>query len=96
MKKQAKVAITALSMVLGFGVGGSLAAAQAAPRLAMEDARRIALEHVPGAQVESIEQDDEDGRVVYEVELRDPQGREHELVIDANDGTVLRTEVDDD
>ena len=96
MKKQTKAVLVAMAMTMGFGVGASLAAAQAAPRLAMEDARRIALEHVPGAQVESIELDHERGRAVYEVELRDAQGREHELDIDANDGTVIRTEVEDD
>ncbi|UJR79930.1 PepSY domain-containing protein [Sandaracinus amylolyticus] len=92
-----KTAAVMLSMVVAFGAGGSIAAAQqAAPRVAMEDARRIALEHVPGGNVESIEQDHEDGRVVYEVEVRDAQGREHELVIDADDGRVIRTEVEDE
>ncbi|AKF07483.1 hypothetical protein DB32_004632 [Sandaracinus amylolyticus] len=90
-----KIAVV-LSMMVAFALGGGAAAAQSSPRLAMEGARRIAVEHVPGAQVESIEQDEEAGRVVYEVELRDAQGREHELVIDANDGRVIRSEVDDE
>lgn len=101
MKKKMKAALLAIAMTVGFGAGGSLAAAsqvsaQDAPRLTMEDARRIALEHVPGGRIESIELDYERGRAIYEVEVRDQQGREHELDIDANDGSVIRTEVDDD
>lgn len=95
MKKQLKAAVVALSIALGFGAAHDFAGAQDSPRLGMEDARRIALQHVPGGRIESIELDYERGRAIYEVEVRDTQGREHELEIDANDGTVLRAEIDD-
>jgi len=41
------------------------------------------------------ERDSEGGAVVYEVELRAADGVEHELVIDANTGRVIRAEIDD-
>lgn len=63
--------------------------------IGFERAREIALRHVPGAHVESIERDFEAGQLVYEVELRTPQGVEHELWIDARDGRVLRDEIED-
>ena len=83
-------------LALALGVTASRALAQApAPRITMEQAERIALDHVPGSTVESIERDSEGGTVVYEVELRAADGVEHEIVIDANDGRVIRAEVDD-
>ena len=84
-------------LALALGVTASRALAQApAPRITMEQAERIALDHVPGSTVESIERDSEGGTVVYEVELRAADGVEHELVIDANDGRVISADVDDD
>jgi uncharacterized membrane protein YkoI len=40
--------------------------------------------------------DDEDGRQVYEVEVLDPEGNEHDLEIDATSRAVLHAEADDD
>lgn len=58
-------------------------------------AREIALSHHPGAQVVKCKLDWDDGRYVYEVELRD--GRtEYECDIDAATGAVLKWDVDYD
>lgn len=65
-------------------------------RISEDQARRIALQHVPNGTIEEIELDREDGRDVYEVEVRDPDGNEHDLEIDASTGAVLRAEVDRD
>jgi uncharacterized membrane protein YkoI len=84
-----------LALALTF-VAASTFAQPPAPRISMEQARRIALEHVPSSTVESIEHDWERGVEVFEVELRTDGGVEHELVIDANDGHVISANTDDD
>ena len=70
-------------------------AAAQAREITVTDAERIALEHIPGT-VESIERDRHQGAAVFEVEVRDAQGVEHEVLIDAASGRVLRVEQDDD
>jgi uncharacterized membrane protein YkoI len=91
----ARVAIAA--GLLAFGVLAPMMAGRAAAQareITMTDAERIALEHVPGT-VESIERDRDGGAAVFEVEVRDAQGVEHEVVIDAASGRVLRVEQDE-
>jgi uncharacterized membrane protein YkoI len=66
--------------------------AQRAP-LTVADATRIALARFPGADVLEVEHDTERGREIFEVELRDRGGVEHELVIDATNGLIVE---DDD
>jgi uncharacterized membrane protein YkoI len=48
----------------------------------------------PGEVIET-EFDREGGRWVYELKLIDPQGRVVELEVDAVDGRILRSELDD-
>lgn len=71
------------------------AAPSRAPKISFDRAAQIAVEHVPDGVVEDIERDRRLGRVVYEVEVLAPDGREHDLVIDANDGRIVTEEVDD-
>jgi uncharacterized membrane protein YkoI len=63
--------------------------------ITMQDAERIALKRVPGGTIDEIEKDRHAGRDVFEVEVRAPDGREHDLVIDALDGRVVSEEIDD-
>ncbi len=57
------------------------------------DARAAALRAVPGATVTDLDLDEEDGYLVYEVDLwRD--GVEFDVTIDAGSGEVLCTEQD--
>jgi uncharacterized membrane protein YkoI len=65
--------------------------------LTMEQVRAIAVAEVPGATRIEIELEaDADGtRGVYEVELHDPRGVEHDLAIDAVTGAVLYHRIDD-
>lgn len=56
------------------------------------------LERVKGqlaGEVIATEFDREDGRWVYELKLIDPGGRVVELEVDAADGRILRSELDD-
>jgi uncharacterized membrane protein YkoI len=63
-------------------------------RITLEQAKAIALKAVPGGTIKDAELDNEDGNVVYEVEVIDQKGIEHDLVIDAGNGKVLVNEVD--
>lgn len=57
-------------------------------------AEQIALEHVKG-KVTDIERERKLGKDVFEVEIRTPEGVKMEVLVDANDGTVLGVEQDD-
>lgn len=63
----------------------------AAPAIGREQAGDKAREAVPGSTVVSAELDDEGRTTVWEVELRTPDGVEHEVTIDATSGAVLGT-----
>lgn len=67
----------------------TLASAQAP--ITDDQARRIALEHVPGTV---LDLEREDGEI--EVEVRGEDGRVHEVKIDARDGRVIEVEQEDD
>ena len=58
-----------------------------------EDAERSALGRFPG-EVQGIELDDEDGRVVYNVEILGDDGNLHEATVDAASGDVLGSETE--
>jgi uncharacterized membrane protein YkoI len=60
-----------------------------------EEAIKIALEEVPGT-VEKVELEDEDGTIVYEIEIRAEDGTEQEVEIDATTGDVVKVEAEDD
>lgn len=59
------------------------------------EARRIAQARVPGAAIHKCELDHDDGRLIYEIEMK-KGGLEYELEIDAASGSILSYEVDDD
>lgn len=87
--------LLAAFMVFAMSFTAATALAQQARGITLQDAERIALQHFPGATVESVERDVKQGVSVYEVELRDDHGVEHEMIIDASDGRVIRTQEDD-
>src|SRR5262245_38214768 len=60
-----------------------------------EEALRIALGAVPGGRIESVERETEHGRAVWDVDVI-AGGREHDLDIDTQTGTILRHRTDDD
>jgi uncharacterized membrane protein YkoI len=61
----------------------------------MKRALEIANE-VGGGRVSEIELEQEDGKWVYEAELKTPKGGEKEILIDAQTGMVLKVETEDD
>lgn len=48
-----------------------------------------------GSTVEETELEEEYGRYVYQVELRDPQGVQWDLELDATNGQILKDHQDD-
>ncbi|WP_186380816.1 PepSY domain-containing protein [Paenibacillus xylanexedens] len=64
-------------------------------KLTVAQASDIALKQVTGAKVTKVELDHDDGRYVYEIELRTAQG-EADVDIDANTGKVLSFDQDFD
>lgn len=49
----------------------------------------------PGSKVEETELEEEHGRYIYQVELRDAQGVQWDLALDASNGQVLKDHRDD-
>lgn len=56
--------------------------------ISMDDAKSIALEEVGGGSVTDIELDDDDGRVLYELEIVSSQG-EVDVDVDARTGEII-------
>lgn len=65
-----------------------------AVRLTEIEAQTIALQQVPDATTKKIELEEEDGQLIYEIELR-KENIEYDVEIDAITGTVLKCKVDD-
>jgi len=64
--------------------------------LTAEEAKQTALREFPGATVDKVELDNENGSVVYSVHLTDSSGVEHDVKVDAGNGKVLAVERGDD
>ncbi|CAI6080484.1 putative protein YkoJ [Paenibacillus sp. JJ-100] len=75
------------------GVSNSSAASQV--KLTVDQASNIALKQVTGGKVTKVELDRDNGRYVYEIELRTAQG-EADVDIDAGTGKVLSFDQDFD
>lgn len=64
-------------------------------KISAKESITIALKEING-QVTETELEDEDGTVVYGVEITDNQGKKHDVKIDAKTGKVLKVEDDDE
>ncbi|KPN87432.1 PepSY domain-containing protein [Pseudomonas nunensis] len=62
--------------------------------VSFEKLNAIALAKHPGAKVTETELEEEYGKYIYQVELRDPQGIEWDLELDAVSGQVLKDHQD--
>jgi uncharacterized membrane protein YkoI len=60
-----------------------------------EKLNEAALAQHPGATIEETELEEEYGRYVYQLEIRDAQGVEWDLELDATNGEVLKNKQDD-
>lgn len=68
---------------------------QSLAKIDQRAAEQAALQAVPG-QVAESELGNENGFVVYEVEIKGDDGQTHEVKVDAGNGNVLAQEIDDD
>ena len=68
---------------------------RAEARLSPHEARHIARANFPGARIEEVELEEEDGYLVYSFELRYRDGCELEVLIDAYTGDIVEVEEDD-
>lgn len=59
------------------------------PAVTADQAKAAALVQFPGATVISVQLDDENGQLVYSVELTDASGVSQDVKVDAMTGTVL-------
>lgn len=62
-------------------------------RISIVEAMNIALEQVPG-QVVKAELDHEKGMLVYEIDIVTAQNVKYEVVVDANNGSVIEVKLD--
>ncbi|SFM14255.1 PepSY domain-containing protein [Salibacterium qingdaonense] len=64
--------------------------------LSVSEAETAAKEKVQGLTVDHIEKENDDGRLLYEVDGTEADGRDMDMDIDANSGKVIRIDRDDD
>jgi hypothetical protein len=72
--------------------GGS---ARVTPNVSEPDARKTALDSVPGSQVTETDLEHEDGRLAWEFHLGTADAR-YEVHVDAADGRIFKSERDDE
>ena len=64
-------------------------------KITEEEATKIALEKVPGT-VNEVELEDENGTIVYGIEVVSTDGTQQDVKVDAQTGKVVKVEADDD
>ncbi|MBZ4688735.1 MAG: hypothetical protein JG764_2368 [Clostridiales bacterium] len=64
-------------------------------KISQEGAKNIALSSQKDAKVLEVELEDEDGTIVYGVEVQTAQ-KKYDIKIDANTGKILKSEADDE
>ncbi|TBU96878.1 PepSY domain-containing protein [Stutzerimonas kirkiae] len=84
-----------LAMARDLGPDEALRLRDAGTILSFEKLNEAALAKHPGARVEETELEDEYGRYIYQVELRDSNNVQWDLALDAKTGEVLRDQQDD-
>ncbi|WPC27619.1 PepSY domain-containing protein [Pseudomonas moraviensis] len=62
--------------------------------VSFETLNAIALEKHPGSEITETELEEEYGKFIYQIELRDPKGVKWDLELNAVDGEVLRDHQD--
>lgn len=62
--------------------------------VALEQILQVAYQRHPGARLLEAELDEDDGELIYELELVTQEGRVRELEFNARDGSLLKDEED--
>lgn len=92
MKKGMIIGTLAGAAILGFGVYQSSAseAIEYDPKLSHDEVKEIIEIEYPG-NITEFELDTEDGRVIYEIEIKD-ENVKYDLDVDANTGEVIKVD----
>jgi uncharacterized membrane protein YkoI len=85
---------TSLAHARDLGPDEALRLRDAGTIVSFEKLNAIALANHPGAKVTQTELEEEYGKYIYQVELRDPQGIEWDVELDAVSGQVLKDHQD--
>lgn len=88
-----KVLGTILAVV---AVSGAWFAPQALANVSTQDIEKIVRQEYPGAQIQRIERDYDDGRQVYDVDFQTDSIWDGELTIDAKTGRIIERDIDND
>ncbi|MDH0894017.1 MULTISPECIES: PepSY domain-containing protein [unclassified Pseudomonas] len=94
-------AITALATTAGIaqardlGPDEALKLRDAGTIQSFEKLNEAALAKYPGGKIEDTELEEEHGRYVYQVEVRDAQGVQWDVELDASNGQILKEHRDD-
>lgn len=94
----AAVALTATAGVAqarDLGPDESLKLRDAGTIQSFEKLNEAALAEHPGGKLEDTELEEEYGRYLYQVEVRDAQNRKWDVELDATNGTILKNHQDD-
>jgi uncharacterized membrane protein YkoI len=88
------VCVTGLAQARDLGPDEALRLRDAGTIISFEKLNAIALGKHPGTQVHQTELEQEHGKYVYQVELRDNKGGEWEIDLDASSGAILKDRAD--
>ncbi|MCY1292288.1 Peptidase propeptide and YPEB domain protein [compost metagenome] len=91
----AAIAATAAVQAHDLGPDEALRLRDAGTIQSFEKLNAAAIAKHPGSTVTESELEQEYGRYIYQVELRDPQGLRWDLELDATDGKILKDHQDD-
>ncbi|RON17425.1 PepSY domain-containing protein [Pseudomonas frederiksbergensis] len=85
---------TSIAHARDLGPDEALRLRDAGTIVSFEKLNATALAKHPGAKITETELEEEYGKYIYQVELRDPQGLEWDLELDAVSGQVLKDHQD--
>lgn len=91
----AALTVTGIAQARDLGPDEALKLRDAGTIQSFEKLNAAAMAKHPGATVEDTELEQEHGRYIYQVELRDAQGVQWDLDLDASTGEVLQDQRDD-
>lgn len=86
---------SSLAMARDLGPDEALKLRDAGTILSFEKLNAAALAQHPGGTIHETELEEEYGRYVYQVELRDAKGVQWDVELDATNGQVLKNHQDD-
>ncbi len=87
--------LPSLSQARDLGPDAAVRLRDAGRILPFEQLNATALAQHPGAAIAETELEEEYGRYIYQLELRDPQGVSWDLELDATTGQILKNHQDD-